>query len=118
MDKVFIQKLSVLATIGVYAWEKEIKQRLEFDLEMGFDNRPAAANDAIDLALDYSDVAKRVTAHVAHTVVELVETLAEQVAALILQDQRVAYVTVRLSKPTAVANAAAVGVEITRQQPS
>ena len=52
MDKVFIRGLEVLTTIGVYEWEKGIRQKLCFDLEMGFDNRPAAATDDINLALD------------------------------------------------------------------
>ena len=86
MDKVFIEGLEVLTTIGVYEWEKSIKQKLRFDLEMGHNNGPA----------------------------ELVETMAERVAELILNRFAVQFVKVRLTKPNAVVNAAGVGVEILR----
>lgn len=116
MDKVFIRGLEVLATIGVYEWEKGIHQKLVFDLEMGFDNRPAAATDDIHLALDYADLSRRITDHASTQVVELVETMAEQVAALVLVDARVQWVRVTLTKPGAVPTAAGVGVEILRQR--
>lgn len=85
MDKVFISGLEVLCTIGAYDWEKEIKQKLIFDLEMDYDNRPAGETDDLARALDYSCVASRVTALVQDSPVELVETMAERVAALILK---------------------------------
>ncbi|MGL4507021.1 MAG: dihydroneopterin aldolase, partial [Aeromonas sobria] len=106
MDKVFIRGLEVLTTIGVYEWEKGIRQKLRFDLEMGFDNRPAAATDDIKLALDYADLSNKICAHVTGKVVELVETMAEQVAMLVLDDERVQWVKVTLTKPGAVPNAA------------
>ncbi|PJG59584.1 dihydroneopterin aldolase [Aeromonas cavernicola] len=116
MDKVFIRGLEVLATIGVYEWEKGIRQKLCFDLEMGFDNHPAAATDDITLALDYADLSRKICDHAATTVVELVETMAEQIAMLVLSDRRVHWVSVTLTKPTAVPNATGVGVEILRHQ--
>ncbi|MFM4968748.1 dihydroneopterin aldolase [Aeromonas veronii] len=117
MDKVFIRGLEVLTTIGVYEWEKGIRQKLRFDLEMGFDNRPAAATDDINLALDYADLSNKICEHVSGKVVELVETMAEQVAMLVLADKRVQWVKVTLTKPGAVPNAAGVGVEILRHRP-
>lgn len=116
MDKVFIHGLEVLATIGVYEWEKGIRQKLRFDLEMGFDNRPAATSDDITLALDYAALSQTISQHASDTVVELVETMAEQVAQLVLADARIGWVKVTLTKPTAVANAAGVGVEIVRHR--
>ncbi|MGL5322254.1 MAG: dihydroneopterin aldolase [Aeromonas veronii] len=116
MDKVFIRGLEVLATIGVYEWEKGIRQKLCFDLEMGFDNRPAAATDDINLALDYADLSHKICEHVSGKVVELVETMAEQVAMLVLADSRVQWVKVTLTKPGAVPNATGVGVEILRHR--
>ena len=115
MDKVFIRGLEVLTTIGVYEWEKGIRQKLCFDLEMGFDNRPAAATDDINLALDYATLSRKICDHAQGKIVELVETMAEQVAALVLEDERVQWVKVTLTKPGAVPNAAGVGVEILRQ---
>ncbi|MGB6190541.1 MAG: dihydroneopterin aldolase [Aeromonas molluscorum] len=116
MDKVFIRGLEVLSTIGVYEWEKGIRQKLRFDLEMGFDNRPAAAGDDIMLALDYATLSQKVSEYASSKVVELVETMAEQVAHLILTDFRVQWVKVTLTKPSAVPNAAGVGVEILRHR--
>ncbi|MGE6108309.1 dihydroneopterin aldolase [Aeromonas sobria] len=116
MDKVFIRGLEVLSTIGVYEWEKGIRQKLCFDLEMGFDNRPAAAGDDINLALDYATLSQKVSEYASTRVVELVETMAEQVAHLILSDFRVHWVKVTLTKPGAVPNAAGVGVEILRHR--
>ncbi|EOD54589.1 dihydroneopterin aldolase [Aeromonas molluscorum] len=116
MDKVFIRGLEVLSTIGVYEWEKGIRQKLRFDLEMGFDNRPAAAGDDIMLALDYATLSQKVSEYASSKVVELVETMAEQVAHLILTDFRVQWVKVTLTKPGAVPNAAGVGVEILRHR--
>lgn len=115
MDKVFISGLEVLCTIGAYDWEKEIKQKLIFDLEMDYDNRPAGETDDLARALDYSCVASRVTALVQDSPVKLVETMAERVAALILQEFAVPRVRVRVTKPAAVAAARGVGVEIVRE---
>ena len=114
MDKVFVQGLEVLTTIGVYEWEKGIQQKLRFDLEMGYDIAPAALGDDIDKALDYATLSQKVTQYAEQNHVELVETLAEQIAQLILTEFAVQSVKVRLTKPNAVANAAGVGVEIER----
>lgn len=114
MDKVFVQGLEVLTTIGVYEWEKGIRQKLRFDLEMGFDNHPAAADDDIHKALDYASLSQKVAAYAEQNHVELVETMAERVAQLILAEFPVLSVKVRLTKPGAVPNAAGVGVEIER----
>ncbi len=115
MDKVFIQGLEVLCTIGVYDWEKQIRQKLVFDLEMAFDNRPAGQADDIARALDYAAVSQAVTALASQQPAELVETMAERVAALILGQFAVPRVRVRVTKPGAVVTAAGVGVEIVRE---
>ena len=86
MDKVFVQGLEVLTTIGVYEWEKGIKQKLRFDLEMAHDNKPAAAKDDIRKALDYATLSQKVTLYAEQHQFELVETMAEQVAQLILTE--------------------------------
>lgn len=114
MDKVFVQGLEVLTTIGAYDWEKGIRQKLRFDLEMGYDNRPAAQGDDLSKALDYATLSQKVTQHAEQNHVELVETMAEQIAQLILAEFPVQSVKVRLTKPGAVANALGVGVEIER----
>ncbi|ATG72766.1 dihydroneopterin aldolase [Zobellella denitrificans] len=114
MDKVFVQGLEVLTTIGVYEWEKGIRQKIRFDLEMGCDTRAAALGDDISKAMDYASLSKKVSAYAEQNHVELVETMAERIAQLILAEFPVQSVRVRLTKPGAVPNAAGVGVEIER----
>lgn len=114
MDKVFISQLHVDTIIGVYDFEKESKQSLYFDIEMLTDTKPAATNDDINLALDYAKVSERVIAHSTAKPVELLETLLEQLAHIILTEFNTSTVTIRVSKPAAVAQALTVGVEITR----
>ncbi len=116
MDTVFIEQLEVEAQIGIYDWERRIRQPLWFDIEMSFDNRVPAASDAIADTLDYKAISKRVMAYVEASGFGLVETLAERVAELILAEFPVRRVQLRLSKPGAVRGARAVGVRIVRER--
>ena len=113
-DKVFIEGLEIETLIGIYDWERRIRQTLVFDIEMAFDNRIPAASDDIADTLDYKAVSKRVIAYVEASSFGLVETLAERVAALILDEFNVQHVKLKLSKPGAVRGAHAVGVCIER----
>ena len=114
MDKVFIEGLEIEALIGIYDWERRIRQPLVFDLEMACDNRTPAASDAIADTLDYKAVSKRLVAFGSESGFGLVETLAEKVAAIILDEFAVSHVRLKLSKPGAVRGARAVGVIIER----
>ncbi len=114
MDTVFIEQLEVHAQIGIYDWEKRIRQPLWFDIEMSFDNRIPADSDDIADTLDYKAVSKRLVAYVEASGFGLVETLAERVAELILREFPVRQVKLKLSKPGAVRGARAVGVSIMR----
>ncbi|WP_119719144.1 dihydroneopterin aldolase [Cognatilysobacter tabacisoli] len=116
MDKVFIEALEIDALIGIYDWERRIRQPLVFDIEMAFDNRVPAATDAIEDTLDYKAVSKRVMEYVGASSFGLVETLAESVADLILAEFGVRHVRLKLSKPGAVRGARAVGVLIERSR--
>jgi len=118
MDKVFIEGLEVEALIGIYDWERRIRQPLQFDIEMAFDNRRPAASDAIVDTLDYKAVSKRLIEFVSQSGFGLVETLAERCAALILDEFKVASLRLKLSKPGAVRGARAVGVIIERSRAS
>ncbi len=113
-DQVFIEGLECQAVIGVFEWEKQIRQKLVIDLTMGWDNRRAAEGDDYAYALCYDTVSKAVTALVEQTPHELVETVAEKIAALLLADFSLPWVRVRVAKPGAVANAVNVGVCIER----
>ncbi|CCQ09481.1 Dihydroneopterin aldolase [Pseudoalteromonas luteoviolacea B = ATCC 29581] len=114
MDKVYISQLHVETIIGVYDFEKESKQSLYFDIEMLTDFTQAALSDNVKYAVDYAKVSERVDAHCQANQVDLLESLVEQLASLILEEFMVSQVTIRVSKPQAVAQAKTVGVEITR----
>jgi dihydroneopterin aldolase len=114
MDIVFIEDLRVDTVIGIYDWERRVRQTLSFDIEMAFDNRVPAATDDIALTLNYKDVAKRLSTYVSESSFGLVETLAERCAAIIREEFGVSWVRLKLSKPGAVRGAKAVGVRIER----
>jgi dihydroneopterin aldolase len=114
MDHVFIEGLEIEALIGIYDWERRIRQTLVFDIEMAFDNRVPAASDAIEDTLNYKAVSRRIVDYVSQSDFGLVETLAERVAAIILEEFGVRSVRLKLSKPGAVRGARAVGVTIVR----
>jgi dihydroneopterin aldolase len=114
MDIVFIEELAIETVIGIYDWERKIRQKVVFDLEMGTDIRQAAATDTIDNTLDYKAVAKRVIQFVESSEFQLVETLAERVAEIIQQEFAVRWLKLKLSKPGAVRGSKAVGVIIER----
>ncbi len=116
MDKVFIEGLEIDALIGIYDWERRIRQTLMFDLEMGFDNRRPAASDNIEHTLNYKAVSKRLEEYVRASDFGLVETLAERCAEIVLQEFDVHWLRLKLSKPGAVRGARAVGVIIERER--
>lgn len=114
MDIIYLRNLRVPARIGIYDWEKAIKQELSFDLDMGTDIRRAAASDHIDDTLNYKAVAKRVYQFVSESRYELVETLAERVAELVMNEFQVPWVRLKLSKGEAVSGTSDVGIIIER----
>ncbi|KIP86364.1 MULTISPECIES: dihydroneopterin aldolase [unclassified Stenotrophomonas] len=116
MDKVFIEGLEIDALIGIYDWERRIRQTLVFDLEMGFDNRRPAATDDIEHTLNYKAVSNRLQEYVRASDFGLVETLAERCAEIVLQEFDVQWLRLKLSKPGAVRGARSVGVIIERQR--
>jgi dihydroneopterin aldolase len=114
MDIVYIKALRVDAVIGVFEWERGIRQPVLIDLDMAVDCAPAAENDDIRLALDYASVSERITRLVSESGFQLVEALAEKIATEIIDAFAVAWVRVKVGKPNAVLNAAEVGVIIER----
>lgn len=116
-DKVFIEALEIETLIGIYDWERRIRQSLLFDIEMAFDNRRPAASDDIADTLNYKAVSKRLIEYVSASSFGLVETLAERCAEIILTEFAVSHVRLKLSKPGAVRGARAVGVIIERSRP-
>lgn len=116
MDIVFVKQLAVDTVIGVYAWEKTIQQRLMFDLELTTDIRAAASADDIRQTLDYAVVCERVSTLVQSAPVELIETLAERISAMLLSEFATTQVMVQVDKPGAVPAAQTVGVRIVRSR--
>ena len=114
MDIVFVEDLRIETVIGIYDWERKIKQIVALDLEMAFDNRKPASTDKIDDTLDYKAVSKRLIAFVEGSHFELVETLAEKCAQIVREEFRVPWLRLKLSKPGAVRGSKAVGVIIER----
>ena len=116
MDTVFIEALEIECVIGIYDWERGIRQKVVLDIEMAFDNRAPAATDAIADTLDYKAVSKRMIGFVSASQFGLVETLAERCAAIIREEFQVPWLRLKLSKPGAVRGARAVGVIIERSR--
>ena len=115
MDKVFIEGLEVDTVIGAYDWEREIRQCLRLDLDMHWDNRAPAANDELALALDYAVVCERVQQFAEVARFELVETFAERLAQVLIDEFGIRWLRLRVTKPGAVPAAKGVGVEIERE---
>ena len=115
-DRIYLRDLRTETIIGIYDWERKIRQTVSFDFEFPGDIRRAAKTDRIEDTLNYKSVAKRVLAFVEGSEYHLVETLAEEVARLILRDFPVEWVKVTLNKPGAVRGSRDVGVVIERSR--
>lgn len=116
MDIVFIKELQIDTVIGIYDWERKIRQTISLDVEMATDIRKAATTDQIEDTLNYKAVAKRLKAFVSDSEYELVETLAEKICSIIMQEFTVPWVRLTLNKPGAVSGSRSVGVRIERGQ--
>jgi len=114
VDIVFIKDLRAETVIGIYDWEKEIRQTVAVDLEMGTDIRASAAADDIDQTLNYKDISKRIAGHIENSQIGLIEALAEQLATIVMEEFGVKWLRLTLHKPGAVSVAADVGVIIER----
>ena len=116
MDSIFLSDMKVETIVGIWDWERKIRQTVSIDLQMGADIRRAAASDSIDDTLNYKLVAKRVQQFVAESSFKLVETLAENIAEVVISEFGVPWVEVRVNKPGAIRGARDVGVKIRRER--
>jgi dihydroneopterin aldolase len=116
-DQIFLKQLVLPARIGVLAHEKSAAQDIIVDVVLDIDIRQAAISDNLNDTLDYAHLAQQLANHCLSQHVELVEALAAQLATICLTDKRVTRVLLSIGKPHALANAASVGVQITRVQP-
>jgi len=115
MDIVYIRELEVRTIIGIYDWEREQKQVVSISLEMGANIKLGAENDSIEKALDYKAVAKRLIQFVEGSEFFLIETLAEKIAEIVLNEFNVPWLKLQLGKPGAVTGSKDVGVIIERR---
>ena len=114
MDKIFLSSLTVECIVGIWEWERRVKQTVIIDIEMAADIRKAAASDHIEDTIDYKRVSKRLLAFVGDSQFQLVETLTERIAHLIITEFGVTWVKVRLNKQGAIRGARDVGILIER----
>jgi 7,8-dihydroneopterin aldolase/epimerase/oxygenase len=114
MDILYIRNLKVDAVVGIFSWEKRIRQPLHLDLEIALDIRKAAATDDIQYALDYKTVSTRLTQFISQSEWHLIETLAEKIASLLMTEYGVTWLRLKLSKPAALPSADSVGLMIER----
>lgn len=118
MDKIFLNELKIDTVIGIWDWERKIRQTVIIDLEMSADIAKAAATDRVEDTLNYKSVAKRVQSFVSDSSFQLVETLAERIAQIVREEFGVAWVRVRVNKPGAIRGSKDVGILIERGSPS
>lgn len=114
MDIIFLSGLEIEAIIGIYEWEREVKQTIILDIEMATDIRKAAETDSIEDTLDYKAVSKRLISFVEESEFMLVETLSEKIAAIIVNEFGVPWVRLKLNKKGAIRGASDVGIIIER----
>jgi dihydroneopterin aldolase len=114
MDIIFLRGLRIETVIGIYEWEREIRQTVIVDIEMETDIRKAASSDDIQYTIDYKAVSKRIISFIEESRFLLVESLAEKVAEIILEEFRVPWLRLTVNKKGAVRGASDVGVIIER----
>ncbi|HRQ64673.1 MAG TPA: dihydroneopterin aldolase [Xanthomonadaceae bacterium] len=114
MDIVFIEQLEIETLIGVHDFERARPRPLSVDVELGFDNRRAAAADRVADTVDYDAVCARIAGFAGQCRYRLIETLAERLADMLLREFDVRWLRLRITKPDAVPAARRVGVVIER----
>ncbi len=116
MDKIFITALKTETIVGIFDWERQVKQTVIVDIEISADIVKAALSDSIDDTINYKRIAKRVLGFVEESKFHLVETLAEHIAMLLLEEFGVSWVSLSLSKPGAIRSSRDVGVKLERDR--
>lgn len=116
LDTIYLHGLTCQSTIGVWPWEKKITQSLVFDIDLQTDISAAAKSDDLQDALDYQALSDRVCEFAGNNSFDLIETLVERLAALILDEFAVKKVRIKLDKGQAVSQVKHVGVIIERSR--
>lgn len=115
-DIVYIRDLQVETIIGIFDWERKIKQTVSIDIEMATDIAKAAKSDHIDDAINYKAVGKRIIQFVEESEYQLIETMVETIAQIVLKEFNVNWLRLRVSKPGALRGAKDVGLVIEREK--
>ena len=118
MDRIFLSEMKIETTVGIWEWEKRIKQQVIIDIEMSADIKKAAASDQIEDTLNYKAVAKSVRKLVEESSFQLVETMAEKISELVIGEHNVSWVRVKVNKPGAIRGSKGVGIIIERDDKS
>jgi len=111
-DIIFIKRLKIETYLGIYDWEQIKKQPIVLNIKIGLNNKAMTTNNIND-TINYKDVYEKIIAFVETGKIHLIETLAEQVASLILENFSTNYVKIQITKPKALKNAIA-GITIVR----
>ena len=114
MDRIFLSEMKIETTVGIWEWEKRIKQQVIIDIEMSADIKKAASSDQIEDTLNYKAVAKSVRKLVEESSFQLVETMAEKIPELVIGEHNVSWVRVKVNKPGAIRGSKGVGIIIER----
>ncbi len=115
-DKIFLEGLQTTCKIGIYDWERKIRQKIIVDLEFPSSISKAARRDRIQDTADYKKIAKHALSFIEDSKFFLIETLAEKLASSLLKNFKLREITLKLSKPGAIRHAKNVGVLITRKK--
>jgi len=116
MDTIFVSGLTTECIIGIWDWERRVRQKVVVDIEIAADIRRAARTDSIEDTLDYKKVSKRLLQFISESQFQLVETLTERIAEIAIREFDVAWVRVRLNKQGAIRGARDVGIQIERRR--
>jgi len=115
-DRIFLRGLTAECVIGFIDWERRVKQTVVIDLELPVDCRHAAVSDDVADTVDYKKVSKRVLAFIEASEFMLVESLAQRLAMLILEEFGIEWLRLSINKPGAIRNSRDVGVAIERSR--
>lgn len=115
-DIIYLTDLRIDTVIGVYAWERQFKQTLIFDIQLAADVAAAAATDALEDTVDYNAITQRLKAFADENHFDLVETLAERMTEIILNEFHVPWVHLKVNKKAAIRGVREVGVIVERQR--
>lgn len=116
MDIIYLKQLKAQPIVGVYEWERRVRQTIHFDLELATDISVAIKTDDVAYALNYKDVADRVIRFVESSRFKLIETMAEEVAEMLMREFRVPWLRLKISKAGAVREVTDLGLIIERSQ--